>query len=92
MKSSIATFSFGAMTLILDAGPLDAPATLGFQSDDCDRDFRAVTARGAVARQPVKSLRPHRAALPPTSPRRVTIPFKSACSVPPGASTLIADS
>ena len=43
----IATFPFGAMTIIIDAAPVDAPATLGFESDDCDRDFKAVIARGA---------------------------------------------
>jgi|SRR5579872_6700583 len=44
----IATFSFGALTIIIDAAPVDAPATLGFESDDCDRDFQAVIARGAA--------------------------------------------
>ena len=44
----IATFSFGAMTIIIDAAAADAPATLGFESDDCDRDFQAVIARGAA--------------------------------------------
>src|SRR5215831_1775965 len=48
----IATFIFGAMTIIIDAGPADSPATLGFESDDCDRDFRAVVERGAVALEP----------------------------------------
>lgn len=45
----IATFIFGSMTIIIDVSSLDAPATLGFESDDCDRDFRAVIARGAVS-------------------------------------------
>ena len=48
----IAVFSFGAFTVILDAASVDAPATLGFQSDDCDRDFRAVVERGAMALEP----------------------------------------
>jgi hypothetical protein len=48
----IATFSFGGVTVILDAGSADAPATLGFESDDCDRDFCAVVERGAVALDP----------------------------------------
>jgi len=48
----IATFSFGALTVILDAASVDAPATLGFGSDDCDRDFRAVVERGAMALEP----------------------------------------
>jgi hypothetical protein len=48
----IATFIFGAMTamtIIIDAGPVDSPATLGFESDDCDRDFEMVVSRGAVS-------------------------------------------
>jgi catechol 2,3-dioxygenase-like lactoylglutathione lyase family enzyme len=48
----IAVFSFCAFTVILDAASVDAPATLGFQSDDCDRDFRAVVERGAMAIDP----------------------------------------
>lgn len=44
----VATFSFEAMTIIIDAAAGDAPATLGFESDDCDRDFQAVIARGAA--------------------------------------------
>ena len=45
----IATFMFGVMTIIIDAGPVDYPATLGFESDDCDRDFEMVVSRGAVS-------------------------------------------
>jgi len=45
----IATFELGAMTVIIDAGSVDTPATLGFQSDDCDRDFLAVIDRGGEA-------------------------------------------
>ena len=45
----LATFIFGAMTIIIDAGPADSPATLGFESDDCDRDFEMVVSRGAVS-------------------------------------------
>ena len=48
----MATLSFNAMTIIVDAGSVDAPATLGFESDDCDRDFRAVIDRGADALEP----------------------------------------
>ena len=44
----IATFIFGTLTVIIDAGPADSPATLGFKSDDCDRDFQIVVQRGAV--------------------------------------------
>jgi hypothetical protein len=42
----IATFIFGAVTII-DAGPVDTPAMLGFESDDCDRDFEMILNRGA---------------------------------------------
>src|ERR1043166_1818302 len=48
----LATFSFGDFLLILDAADTDSPATIGFESDDCDRDFRAVVERGAVAIEP----------------------------------------
>ena len=44
----MATLEFGVFILILDAAAEDSPATLGFESDDCDRDYRAVIARGAV--------------------------------------------
>jgi uncharacterized glyoxalase superfamily protein PhnB len=48
----LATFSFNDFILILDAGVTDSPATIGFESDDCDRDFRAVVERGAVSVEP----------------------------------------
>jgi predicted enzyme related to lactoylglutathione lyase len=48
----IATFIFGAMTMIIDAAPVDSPATIGFESDDCDRDFERVVSRGAVSIEP----------------------------------------
>ena len=44
----MATLMFGDFTLILDSAETDSPATIGFESDDCDRDFRAVVARGAA--------------------------------------------
>ena len=43
----MATLLFDEFTLILDLGETDSPATIGFESDDCDRDFAAVVARGA---------------------------------------------
>lgn len=43
------TLIFDAFTLILDSAASDSAATIGFQSNDCDRDFRAVVERGAVA-------------------------------------------
>jgi catechol 2,3-dioxygenase-like lactoylglutathione lyase family enzyme len=48
----MATFSFDAMTLILDAARDDAGATVGFESDDCDLDFRRVVERGAIPLEP----------------------------------------
>ena len=48
----MATFSFDSFILIVDAASDDAPATLGFESDDCDRDFQAAVERGAIELQP----------------------------------------
>jgi catechol 2,3-dioxygenase-like lactoylglutathione lyase family enzyme len=48
----MATLRFGAFILILDAAEADSVATIGFESDDCDRDFRAVLERGAAALEP----------------------------------------
>jgi uncharacterized glyoxalase superfamily protein PhnB len=44
----MATLLFDDFTLILDSADTDSPATIGFESDDCDRDFRAAVERGAV--------------------------------------------
>jgi catechol 2,3-dioxygenase-like lactoylglutathione lyase family enzyme len=48
----MATFSFRDFILILDSAEMDSLATIGFESDDCDGDFRAVVGRGAVAIEP----------------------------------------
>ena len=48
----MATLVFGAFTLILDAAETDTVTTIGFESDDCDRDFQAVVERGAVVIEP----------------------------------------
>jgi catechol 2,3-dioxygenase-like lactoylglutathione lyase family enzyme len=45
----MATIQFGSFILIFDAAEADSPATIGFESNDCDRDFRQVVERGAVA-------------------------------------------
>lgn len=45
----MATLQFGAFILILDAAAEDSAATIGFESDDCERDYRAVIQRGAVS-------------------------------------------
>ena len=48
----MATLNFDTFILILDAAVIDSPATIGFESSDCDRDFRAVVERGAVSIEP----------------------------------------
>jgi hypothetical protein len=48
----MAALPFGPFTLILDAAEADSAATIGFESDDCDRDYRAVLERGAVSIEP----------------------------------------
>src|SRR5215831_10810408 len=48
-NEQMATFCFDSMTLIFDAAKDDVSATVGFESDDCDRDFRTVVQRGAIA-------------------------------------------
>ena len=48
----MATVIFGSFTLILDATETDTVATIGFESDNCDRDFQAVVERGAVVLEP----------------------------------------
>ena len=48
----MAVLIFDSFTLILDAAEADSPATIGFESDDCDRDFRDVVGRGGIAVEP----------------------------------------
>ena len=48
----MATFSFNSMTLIFDSAGDDVSATVGFESDNCDRDFNAVVERGAAVLEP----------------------------------------
>jgi predicted enzyme related to lactoylglutathione lyase len=48
----LATFAFNDFILILDSGEADSPATIGFESDDCDGDFGAVVERGAQPIEP----------------------------------------
>ena len=45
----IASVPFGNFTIILDASSTDTATTIGFDSSNCDEDFRAVTSRGGVA-------------------------------------------
>jgi hypothetical protein len=37
----MASVLFGEFTIFLDASPMDAPLTIGFDSNNCDVDFRA---------------------------------------------------
>jgi catechol 2,3-dioxygenase-like lactoylglutathione lyase family enzyme len=43
----MAWLGFGEFGVILDAASADSTLTLGFDSEDCDADYRALTARGA---------------------------------------------
>ena len=45
----MAWLGFGEFGVILDAAPADSALTLGFDSDDCDADYRTLTFRGAVS-------------------------------------------
>jgi hypothetical protein len=44
----MAIFAAGDFQLFLDASNADSRATIGFVTDDCDRDYAWVTQRGAV--------------------------------------------
>ncbi len=44
----MAVLPFGDVGLIIDQSDEESSATLGYHSDDCDEDFRAIVARGAV--------------------------------------------
>jgi predicted enzyme related to lactoylglutathione lyase len=48
----MAVLVFDEFTLILDAAPADSVVTIGFNSADCDADFAAMVARGAVVLEP----------------------------------------
>jgi uncharacterized glyoxalase superfamily protein PhnB len=43
----MAWLGFGEFGLILDVAPADSALTLVFDSEDCDIDYRILTARGA---------------------------------------------
>ena len=48
----MATIPFGSFIIILDVAEADRPATIGFESEDCDRDFRVAVKRGGVPLEP----------------------------------------
>jgi hypothetical protein len=43
----MARLGFGEFGVILDAAPADSALTLGFDSEDCDGDYRTLTVRSA---------------------------------------------
>jgi catechol 2,3-dioxygenase-like lactoylglutathione lyase family enzyme len=43
----MAWLPFGDLGVILDAAPDDSIVTIGFDSKDCDADYRLITSRGA---------------------------------------------
>jgi len=45
----MASLPFGELTIILDASPAYTSATVGFDSQNCDEDFRTVRSRGGIA-------------------------------------------
>jgi predicted enzyme related to lactoylglutathione lyase len=49
---TFAVLPFGPVLLILDASDQDSLATLGFDSDNCDRDCQSVVERGADVLEP----------------------------------------
>ena len=44
----LASLPFGELTIILDASATDTSATVGFDSQNCDEDYRTVVSRGAI--------------------------------------------
>jgi len=46
-NGEMAVISLHGASLILDAADEDGTATIGFASDDCDRDYRLASERGA---------------------------------------------
>jgi hypothetical protein len=44
---TFAVLPFGETLLLLESGDQDSRVTLGFSSDNCDEDYRAVISRGA---------------------------------------------
>ena len=48
----MSSLSLGGVQLLIDKADADARSTIGFSTEDCDADFKAVTARGATANEP----------------------------------------
>jgi len=47
-NDQMASIPLGAFVVILDRGEQDWPLTIGFETDDCDRDFDRAVSRGAA--------------------------------------------
>ncbi len=45
----MAVVEFVSFILILDSSDQDSPATIGFETETCDEDFKRVIERGAIA-------------------------------------------
>jgi hypothetical protein len=50
-------FIFGSTQLVINDVADDLPSTVAFTSDNCDRDYRDVVARGAVSVDPTERVR-----------------------------------
>jgi hypothetical protein len=44
----MAVLPFGELSIFLDAAAADTAATMAFESQNCDDDFRAVVSRGGI--------------------------------------------
>jgi catechol 2,3-dioxygenase-like lactoylglutathione lyase family enzyme len=54
-KADLAYLTLGQVVLVLEPGPANTETTIAFLSEDCDRDFTALTERGVVALSPPTS-------------------------------------
>ena len=48
----MSSLSLGTVQMLLDRSDSDSRSTIGFSTENCDADFAAVIARGAVATEP----------------------------------------
>jgi hypothetical protein len=51
-EAELAVLPFGGTALLLDRADEDSPATIAFQSTNCDKDYQRVLARGAEPIEP----------------------------------------
>jgi hypothetical protein len=45
----MAVLPFGSLSLVFDAAEQDSSATIGFESENCDADYKTVVERGAMS-------------------------------------------